>query len=259
VAPGQITVITGTPNSGKSEFLDAMLMNLAEQGDWEFCIYSPENAPTSTHLVKLAEKRSRLPFNRGLNPRMTLPQYRAACGFIAERFFWIDPEYKTPEEIIAGALRYKQRSKHLGIVLDPWNTLDHQRNGMSETDYVSLVLTRLIQIARHSRAHLFVVAHPAKIYRGKDGTRPIPTPYDISGGAHWYNKPDNIITVHRDQAEGSQDVEIHVQKVRYKHIGHNGVAVLKWDKVNGRYFQYDGPSIAGEFYADPQRGAPPKP
>lgn len=256
VALGQWTVVTGTPQSGKSEFLDAMLVNLAETGDWEFCLYSPENYPVSTHLVKLVEKRVRLPFNPGVSRRMTLEQYRAGAKWVVERFFWVEPELKRPDELILTGLRYRQRGKNFGIVLDPWNTLDHQRGTMNETDYVSFVLTEVTKLARGTGAHIWLVVHPAKIPRGKDGTRPVPTPYDISGSAHWYNKADNILTVHRNQAEAGQDVEIHVQKVRFKHIGHLGLATLKYDKVTGRYFQMQG-GIEGEIYADPERGCDP--
>jgi twinkle protein len=101
------------------------------------------------------------------------------------------------------------------------------------------------------------VVHPTKIQKNKDGTRPVPTPYDISGSAHWYNKADNIITVHREQGTESQDVEIHVQKVRFKHIGHTGLAKLKYDKVTGRYFDLGHSGVPGDLYADPERGQPP--
>jgi len=83
-----------------------------------------------------------------------------------------------------------------------------------------------------------VVAHPSKLLRGADGKRPVPTPYDIAGSAHWYNKADNIITVHRDQLEPrDQRVQIHVQKVRFKHMGRIGLAELMYDRVTGRYHE----------------------
>jgi twinkle protein len=257
VAPGMWTVITGTPGSGKSEWLDSLLVNLAESEDWEFCIYSPENYPVSTHLVKLVEKRMRLPFGEGPNKRMTLKQYHEGAAWVAEHFFWIEPELRTPLDLIETGLAYRQTGKKLGIVLDPWNTLEHDRRGMSETDYVSFILTEVTKLARASHAHIWLVAHPAKLQRNRDGTRPVPTPYDIAGSAAWYAKADNILCVHRDQAEGGQDVEIHVQKIRFKHIGSVGFATLKYDKVVGRYFDYDGCGIPGEQYADPERGQEP--
>ena len=55
VAPGQFTVITGWPGAGKSEWLDALLVNLSRQG-WKVALFSPENAPTQMHISKLMEK-----------------------------------------------------------------------------------------------------------------------------------------------------------------------------------------------------------
>src|SRR5690349_14029646 len=53
---GQWTLVTGTPGSGKSEWLDALMVNLAKQGDWHFAIFSPENWPLKLHVSKLIEK-----------------------------------------------------------------------------------------------------------------------------------------------------------------------------------------------------------
>lgn len=254
VQPGQWTVVTGIPGSGKSEWLDALLVNLAEASDWRFALYSPENYPVETHLVKLVEKRVRKPFGRGPTERMNEIELADAFEWVTSRFWWLEPELKSPEELIAIALEDVQlSSRKFGIVLDPWNTLEHNRGGMNETDYVSFILTEVTKLARTWNAHIWLVVHPAKIPRNKDGTRPVPTPYDISGSAHWYNKADNIVCVHRDQADReSQDVEIHVQKVRFKHVGRVGLWTLKYDRTVGRYFE--APTMfRSERYADPER------
>lgn len=251
VAPGQWTVITGIPGSGKSEFLDALLVNLAESEQWEFALYSPENYPTVTHLIKLVEKHERMPFGDGPSQRMTAEEFRFGALWVGERFFWLEPKLKTPDELISAGLTYRAKNKRFGIVLDPWNTLEHQRGPMSETDYVSFILSEVMKLARASHAHVWLVVHPAKLQRNRDGSRPVPTPYDISGSAHWYNKADNILTVHREQGENTQCVDVHVQKVRFKNIGHAGVAQLRYDKVTGRYFDFTG--LPGETYADPER------
>lgn len=254
VGARQWTVVTGVPGSGKSEWLDAMLVNLAEADpSWLFAVYSPENYPEVTHLVKLVEKRVRKPFSQGPTERMTRQEYADGAAWVMEHFFWLDTELRTPDELIATALSYGEQDRKMGIVLDPWNTLDHERRGMNETDYVSYILTSVTKLARGSNAHVWLVVHPTKIYKDRQtGTRPVPTPYDISGSAHWYNKADNIITVHRDQAEGLQDVEIHVQKVRFKHIGKVGMSTLKYDRVTGRYFEFAGFAPHGEKYDDPE-------
>lgn len=258
VGQGQWTVVTGVPGSGKSEFVDAMAVNLAESGEWDFAIYSPENYPTRGHVVKLVEKRVRKPFGMGPTERMTKAELEDGMFWLFERFFWISPELAEPEELLQMASQRRRPDKKLGVILDPWNTLEHQRGGLSETDYVSKVLTKVTRIARETNAHIWLVVHPAKLNRDRDGKRPIPTPYDISGSAHWFNKADNIICVHRDKAQQTQDVQILVQKVRFKHLGAIGDVTLKWDKVTGRYFEWGGHTITDpvtgkpELYADPE-------
>jgi len=235
VGLGQWTAITGMPGSGKSEWLDALLVNLAEAENWKFAVYSPENFPTVGHLIKLVEKRVRKPFNEGPTPRMTEKEYANAALWVMDRFIWLSPDLKTPDALIETAIPYQTAGQKFGVILDPWNTLEHQRGSMNETDYISFILTEVTKLCRTVNAHVWLVVHPAKMLRNRDGTRPVPTPYDISGSAHWYNKADNIITVHRDQVQGSREVEIHVQKVRFKHCGHPGLATLRYDKATGRY------------------------
>ena len=41
--PGELTVITGVPNSGKSEWIDALLCNINEIDKWKFALCSMEN------------------------------------------------------------------------------------------------------------------------------------------------------------------------------------------------------------------------
>ncbi len=267
VAPGQWTVVTGTPQSGKSEWLDAMMVNLAEKYDYRFAVYSPENWPVQTHIAKLAEKHARKPFGEGPSKPITTAEIDGVTDWVLDHFEFMQPsgEGATPENLIATANAYRPSGAvRYGVALDPWNTLDHWRpNGMSETDYVSLVLTSVKKLVQLGNCHCWLVVHPSKLQRSrKDGTFPVPHPYDLSGSSHWYNKADNIVCVHRpDKADETSDrVEIHVQKVRFKHNGHIGLADLCWDKVTGRYFEApdiaipDPTSRSGfERYADPER------
>lgn len=260
VAAGQWTAVSGYPGSGKSEWLDALLVNLAERDPrWLIALYSPENYPPAAHLVKLVEKRVRKPFSDGPTKRMTEREYCDAAAWLLEHFLWLDTELRDPQTLLEAALAYGGSNRQLGVALDPWNVLEHQRGGMSETDYISATLTRVTHLARSSGAHVWLVVHPAKIQRNRDGTRPVPTPHDLSGSHAWYSKADNVVTIHRDQVEGSPLVEVHVQKVRHKWVGHVGLATLQYDRVTGRYF--DGPVIhdamtgQAERYADPEARA----
>ena len=76
--------------------------------------------------------------------------------------------------------------------------------------------------------------------KDKDGRLEVPTMYDINGSSHFYNMADYGLTVHRRYEE--ETVEVHVQKVKFKHLGHNGLATFKYNIPNGRYVPYYGES-----------------
>lgn len=251
VVPGQLTIITGWPGSGKSEWLDALLLNLARRG-WRFALFSPENQPASLHVAKYLEKFHGKPFGAGPNERMTKDEAIEAATEIADWFRFLLPAVTTDrvtfgiEEILNAAEVHFQlmgwwRSKEVkkGLVIDPWNELEHLRpREWSETEYVSATLSRVRGWARSHGIHVWIVAHPQKLRRDEAGKLPVPKPDSISGSQHWWNKADNAITVWRPLDDPmNQEVQIHVQKVRFKHVGRPGVVELNYDRVTGRYHE----------------------
>src|SRR5262249_49127518 len=54
VKPGELTLVTGIPSHGKSEWLDWLMVQLATLQGWAFAVCSPENFPLSRHISKLA-------------------------------------------------------------------------------------------------------------------------------------------------------------------------------------------------------------
>lgn len=238
VRPGDTTVLTGIPNSGKSEWLDALCVNLARSQGWSFGIYSPENWPVPEHVKKLAEKYIAKPFEPGFNERMTSADWDTAQTWLSQHFYFIEPESPTLDAVLDIGRQLVRRRGVRGIVIDPWNEIEHSRpERMTETEFVAQSLSKVRKFARTNGCHVWIVAHPTKLFREKDGTYPVPTPYDISGSAHWRNKSDNCLTIWRDldPKNRTQEVEIHVQKIRHKVVGHLGLARLNYDRVTGRY------------------------
>jgi twinkle protein len=56
VRPGELTIVTGIPGSGKSNFVDALAVNLIKNGMWRLGFFSPENWPLQRHAQTLIEK-----------------------------------------------------------------------------------------------------------------------------------------------------------------------------------------------------------
>ena len=249
VGMSQWTLITGTPNSGKSEWLDALMVNLARREKWKFLIYSPENHSLALHHAKIIEKYVGKPFNPGPNERVSETELNAAEDWMTGKFHFCKPDKPDMCSILDEAAHHVTSVANTwktGVVIDPWNQLEHHRPAnLNETEYVSQTLSDVIERVRTYGIHLWLVAHPAKQQKDRDGKYPVPTPRDVSGSAHFWNKADNAITVWRDLAEGGQDVQIHVQKVRWKHIWRIGVATLKYDRVTGRYHESGPQAVKG--------------
>ena len=142
----------------------------------------------------------------------------------------------TIEKILELARQAVTRYGINGLVIDPWNELDHSRPAnLTETEYISRCLTRVRRFARNHHVHVWLVAHPIKLRKNEDGTYPVPTPYDISGSSHWRNKADNCLTVYRNVEADDHCVELHVQKIRFRQVGKVGAVELMWNPINGQY------------------------
>ena len=236
VMAGEWTLVTGIPGHGKSEWLDALMVRLAQDHGWCFAIFSPENQPTEYHLSKLSEKYIGKPFGNGPSERMSPDDKDVAIAFLHDHFVFLMPELPTVEGLIERLKSIVKRRGIRGVVLDPWNEIDHTRTGgLSETEYISQSLSKLRAFARSHGVHLWIVAHPTKLQKEQDGSYPVPTPYDVAGSAHWRNKADNCIAVWRNTAADTSAVEVHVQKVRKKSVGRVGMATLSYDRVTGQY------------------------
>jgi twinkle protein len=247
-APGQLTIVTGVPQHGKSDFVDQIALRLSISHGWKFGVFSPENFPTHLYLSKMAEKIVGLSFRDTKEPysRMTLAQAERAHEFINDNFYFIQPpdEDVSLDNILLHAKKLVRRYGIKGLIIDPWNKLDHQYTN-SETQYISRSLDQLIKFNHNNGVHTFLVAHPAKLPKDKTtGNVEIPNLYQISGSAHFFNKCDNGLVVYRYFSENPEDrkTEIHIQKFKFKHLGSQGVATTKYDLLCGR-FNYHG--VAG--------------
>jgi twinkle protein len=201
-------------------------------------VFSAESLPHELHIADLMEQYVRKPFNDGYLPRISPAERDAALKFIDAHFTYIAPpeEQETVERILACAQRLCDAKKLDGLVIDPWNELNHawHERGLTETEYISRMLKNIRRFAAQWQVHVIVVAHPMKLTKDRSGNYPVPTPYDVSGSAHWRNKADCALCVWRDESRPGETV-IFVQKVRRKFVGRIGRADLRYDAATGTF------------------------
>jgi twinkle protein len=152
-------------------------VNLAERYGWRFALCSFENPPDE-HIAKLAEKHTGLPFWDGPRQRMSETELQSAIDWVADRFYLVrfDDEAPTIDAILDKARAAVMRQGVRGLVIDPYNEIEHQRPAnVSETEYVSQVLGKVKRFAQANDVHVWFVAHPVKIPRDADKSLPAPT------------------------------------------------------------------------------------
>lgn len=235
VLPGQLSVVTGMPGSGKSELIDQIMMNIAMQYGWRFAVASFENPP-AMHIAKLAEKKVGKPFF-GAN-RMSDSERDSALKFINDHFVFLQSHDGAPATVQSIIDRTRQAVMRMGVrglVIDPYNYLDFGSD--NEHHAISRMLTDVVTFCKAHELHVWFVAHPSKSIPDSGP----PKGQHISGSAAWFAKADMGVTVHRKPTE----VEVHVWKSRFKWVGTVGMVEVGYEVQTGRYFDIE--QINSEF------------
>ena len=236
----RLCIVTGMPGSGKSEFIDEIAERLNMRYGWRFAYFSPENAPLAYHASKLIEKFTGKHFSRNT---LGYGEYKQVKEHLEENFFFISPSDNFKVDNILEKAKYLVRKKGIkALVIDPYNRIESEQGNRNETLYISELLDKLTNFAQINDVLVVLMAHPTKLYKNKDGRIEAPTLYDISGSANFFNKADFGIVVHRRRE--ANYIEVHVQKVKFRHLGEQGMCFFKYNINNGRYVSYDPNSTA---------------
>jgi twinkle protein len=231
---GRLAIVTGIPSSGKSEFIDYLICKMNILHGWKAAYFTPENWPLKYHYSKLFEKLIGKKFSINTSSEL---EWDMAYDYIRNNFFYIlNEEDFTVKSILDSAkILIKTRGIKI-VVIDPYNKLEHKYTD-SETQYISRFLDQLTLFAKMNDILLFLIAHPKKMNK-VNGKTEVPSLYDISGSANFYNKTDYGLTVHRESDTNNimlNEVKVYFQKIKYKHLGNQGIVHLDYDYISGRF------------------------
>lgn len=229
----RFAIVTGIPSSGKSEFVDFIVTMLNLRYQWKAAYFTPENFPVTNHVSKLIEKVIGKKFGE---KHMSYEEYYTAKGYIGENFFWTNPSENSELDTILLRFKYFVKAKGVKIVvIDPFNTIENEVKYNEQ----GKLLQKMVKFARENDVLFFLVAHPKKLEKSKDGSYPIATMYDIAGSSDFWNMADYGISMRRDvDVENGSNMnqgKVSIQKVKFKHLGGQGIGLWKYNFVNGRY------------------------
>ncbi len=232
---GQFITVTGIPSSGKSDFVDQMVIGYNANYGWKTAFASPENAPTFLHAHKLMRKVWQdMPRKSDIGGE----KWQSIAGHVNDNFFFIDMERYTLESVLKKGAELVKRKGIKCLVIDPFNKIrDIDAKTEDVNRYTMEYLTKIEIFAKKYDVLVIIVAHPTKMYKDTNGKIEEPTMYNIKGGGEWYDASYHGLLVHRDYE--NKTVKAKVLKVKFQNLGENGAeAYFKWEPKSGCFIPH---------------------
>jgi len=232
IKQGMLYVVTGVPGSGKSSWIDAMLVNLAKASGWRSVMASFEN-PIPIHIAKLCSAYLGKAFGDKHSNRMSKDESVTAQEWVNDHFMFMsnDIEMPTVQSILDRARVGLLRMGAKVVVMDPANFLQYKDGDDDHNTQVDDALVQFKNFAMANDIAFFLVAHPRKPGNSNGGDW-YPMGYSIAGTAGFYNRCDVGMTIHRTEEDFTRAI---VWKARFNHIASNGEAYLSYDTATGQF------------------------
>lgn len=244
---GHLIIQNGFPNNGKTTFVFNLLLMHAKLYNGRWGYYCPENYPIKNAYATCIEIFGGNTLDL-VDGRMPYDVYMNAKKFVHEHIEFVNrPDGYTAQDLRDLSLRMIKNRGINGFVIDPWNALRPSKYKYNSHDEeLDGELSAEQRFAINTNTNRIILAHPPTPIRDKDKVYAAPSPFEIKGGAIWYNKAYEIICNHLRHEEGNDyTTEVHIQKVKdMKSTGlrtHKDYPVLlKFNRRSGRYIQQDG-------------------
>ena len=228
----QFIVVTGFPSSGKSDFVDQMVVGYNMKYGWKTAFASTENYPYHLHVDKIIRKY----YGNSPSYEETRKMAWQKClDHVNRNFFFIN--YEDGFDLDRVLSKGQELVRRLGIrclVIDPYNKVrDKQNLKLGINDYTNAYLNKIDTFCKKNDVLVILVAHPTKPEKDK-GNLLEPTFYDVKGGGEFYDMSPHGILVHRNYENNT--VKVKVLKVKFSNLGKNqSDCVFMWNPNNGRY------------------------
>jgi len=233
---GQFITVTGVPSSGKSDFVDQMVVGYNQLYGWKTAYASPENQPVYLHAHKLMRKHWQdMPAVGDIGSS----KWDQVTEHVNDNYFFIDMDKYNLEAVLRKGAELVKRKGIKCLVLDPFNKIrDTNAHSDDVNRYTMDYLQKIETFCKKYDVLTFIVAHPTKMYKGQDGKMEEPTMYNIKGGGEWYDASYHGLLVHRDYE--AKTTKVKVLKVKFQNLGENGAeSFFTWEPRSGCFVPHD--------------------
>jgi len=233
---GQFITVTGIPSSGKSDFVDQMVVGYNNNYGWKTAYASPENQPVYLHAHKLMRKHWQdMPRTDDIGN----DKWQQVTNHVNDNYFFIDMDKYSLEAVLRKGAELVKRKGIKCLVLDPFNKIrDVDAKSDDVNRYTMDYLAKIEAFCKKYDVLTFIVAHPTKMYKTQDGKIEEPTMYNIKGGGEWYDASYHGLLVHRDYE--AKTTKVKVLKVKFQNLGENGAeAHFTWEPRSGSFIPHE--------------------
>jgi len=226
----QQTVITGVPGMGKSVWLRWYLSKLVKVNpEIKISLFTPEQRPMIREYIKLSELMQHKHYQEGLPTSMTNEERSIALNYLENHFTIVGPDKHNFEdfdgsikivdlgklESICKYIAYLKKTQNIfGYVIDSYGKLDNDPGHLTETKFIKKQLNYLSDFNEYHDLHGWLVAHPTKLQKDKNGNYIMPALYDISGSSAWYEMIDIGLVIHRYKFQEIQQSELSSEELQ---------------------------------------------
>lgn len=227
---GQLVVVTGTPESYKSVFVENIAVNIAVNYGYHTAIYSPESQPVQMQIARMCSMHNGLKFGEpDDHDRMPYQDFKKSYEFLNKHITFMQPPNHTLDELLDLYQVSILANGTKVCILDPYSKINWE--GDDEHKFIRTMLNRLGAFAVKNKIIMILVAHPRKMTfeksndkhkQDEDKEYAVVQPYDIAGSSSFFNSTDVILSLRRSRFNIRAPLQVYVQKSKLWNIAKSG-------------------------------------
>ena len=190
---GEVSIISGNNSSGKSSWINSIILNIIQQGK-KVALWSGELPATilKVWILNVAAGKNYLKLSNKGDGKYYTPNSvsEKICSWMDGKFFLYNNEYTNKWEQIFHDM---EELCSIGVklfILDNLFSLDIDIFDGDKNNKQKELILNICRFAKNKKVHLILVAHPRKVTTLLRKT-------DISGSSDLTNAVDNVFIVHR--------------------------------------------------------------
>tara|TARA_R110000782_G_C14723026_1_gene404392 strand:+ start:117 stop:992 length:876 start_codon:yes stop_codon:yes gene_type:complete len=238
--PGQMVVVSGFPNVGKTYFFIWYLLCHSINNKLKWCVWSGENSP---ELLKI----SMIQMLTGQKVEdLSESEIKKQIEIIDTYFKFVDNrKLYTASDL----LNIFAKESVDGCLIDPYTGLNIERGGkLGQFDRNYVFCNNVREFCNRTNKTIYINTHPIseaarRVYKPGhplEGYVQPPKSSDIEGGMGFINRADDVYAIHRmgNHPEFKTMTELHVQKVKNIMTGGELTTLdepLRFNFYNGYY------------------------